>query len=92
MRTPPEATHRRPVLAAVTGSTTAIDNRRIARVAKLAGAPDAKAAGLEMHVRLGDRVEAGQPLYTIHAETPGELDYALEFAVGNDDIFSVGES
>ena len=91
MRIPPEATHRRPVLAAATGTVAEIDNRRIAKVAKLAGAPDAKAAGLEMHIRLGDRVEAEQPLYTIHAETPGELAYALEYAGTNGDIVGVGE-
>ncbi|MDA1324020.1 MAG: thymidine phosphorylase family protein [Proteobacteria bacterium] len=90
MRTPPEAAHRRPVLAAEAGTVTKIDNRRIAKVAKLAGAPDAKAAGLEMHVRLGDTVEAEQPLYTIHAETPGELAYALEYAATNGDIVGSG--
>lgn len=92
MRTPPEATHRMPVLASADGIVTKIDNRRIARVAKFAGAPDAKAAGIRLHIHVGDRVEEGQPLYTIHAESPGELAYALGYAAANADIVGVSES
>ena len=65
------------------------DNRRLARIAKLAGAPAAAAAGLDLHVHLGDPVEIGQPLYTIHAETVGELNYAREFAGSNGDIITI---
>jgi thymidine phosphorylase len=92
MRVPPTAPHRRPQAARSGGYVAAIDNRRIARVAKLAGAPGAKAAGVEMHVRLGDRVEAGQPLYTVHADTIGELVYSLEFASSHPDIVWIGEA
>jgi thymidine phosphorylase len=71
---------------------SAIDNRRIAKIAKLAGAPDAWAAGVERHKWVGEKVEAGEPLYTIHAETPGELEYALAFAAVNDSTFTVRAS
>jgi len=91
MREPPKAAHRQPVLAAETGIVAVIDNRRIARVAKLSGAPDAKASGVELHVHLGGRVKAGEPLYTIHAEATGELDYALHYVAANEDIFAVAE-
>jgi thymidine phosphorylase len=66
-----------------------IENRKIARLAKLAGAPAAKAAGVEMHVRLGDVVATGQPVCTVHAETPGELDYAIEYAASTEDIVRI---
>jgi thymidine phosphorylase len=89
MRTPPVASHRHPVCASHAGRVVAVDNRRLARVAKLAGAPDDKAAGVELHVTLGHEIERGHPLYTIHAETPGELDYALEYALANPDIYIV---
>jgi len=91
MREPTIAPYRRPVVANAPGAVREIDNRRIAKVAKLAGAPDAKAAGLELHVRLGERVASGQPLYTLHAEAPGELDYALQYAAANRDIIRIGE-
>lgn len=58
----------------------AIDNRKLARVAKLAGAPLSPAAGLELRARTGDHVEKGQPLFTLHAQTKGEMAYAAAYA------------
>lgn len=83
MREPPRAKLTRPLLAQKSGRIVHIDNRRIARLAKLAGAPDVKAAGLVLDVRLGEEVAAGQPLLTLHADTPGELGYALDYAEAN---------
>lgn len=89
MREPPSATHSRPVLACNAGIVDRIDNRRLAQIAKLAGAPDDKAAGLDIHVRIGERVMENQPLYTIYAESSGELEYALEFAKCGADIIGI---
>lgn len=89
MRKPPTAEHRRPVLAPRDGRVSAIDNRRLALAAKLAGAPDAKAAGIDLHVRLGEAVEVGAPLFTLHTETPGELDYAIEYVSSEPDIVAL---
>jgi thymidine phosphorylase len=36
-------------------------------------------------------VDAGSPLYTVHAQTPGELDYALGYAAKHPDIVQVDE-
>lgn len=90
-RKPPVSTHRRPLVAKQAGHVHAIDNCKIAKLAKLAGAPEAKAAGVELHVRLGDAVIAGQPLCTVHADAPGELAYALGYAAANPAIITVGE-
>jgi len=92
LRTPPVSSHRHEITSHSAGRVVAVDNRRLARVAKLAGAPEAKAAGVALHVALGDEIERGHPLYTIHAETPGELDYALEYAAANPDIYIVTPS
>ena len=81
----------RPLLADRPGRIVAIDNRKIAKLAKLAGAPEAKAAGVELSVKVGDLVSAGQPMCTVHAEAPGELAYALDYAAANPGIISVGE-
>ena len=89
MREPPKSTHRHPIGAWHAGRVNAIDNRKIAKLAKLAGAPEAKAAGVELHVRLGDVVSAGQPLCTVHADAPGELAYALAYAAANPGIIMV---
>jgi thymidine phosphorylase len=92
MRVPPTSHQQRPFLAERTGRVQAIDNRRIARLAKLAGAPDDKAAGVDLHVGVGDAVTSGQPLCTVHAESPGELAYAFEYAAANRDIIAIRES
>jgi thymidine phosphorylase len=89
MRTPPTSKHRKVLSATSDGVVQAIDNRRIARLAKLAGAPEDKAAGIDLHVRLGDTVAHGDPLFTLHAEAEGELAYALNYADTNADIIQV---
>lgn len=88
-REPPVAAHTHVVTAAQRGRVTAIDNRRLARVAKFAGAPRAPAAGLELHTPLGSVVEAGQPLFTLHAQAPGELAYALDYVAAQPGIVRV---
>jgi thymidine phosphorylase len=92
MRLPPTSGQRQPLLAANEGVVCSIDNRKIARLAKLAGAPEVKAAGVLLHVELGTPVLAGQPLCSVHADTPGELAYALEYAAANTDIVAVSAS
>jgi thymidine phosphorylase len=89
MRTPPVAALTRVWTAHRAGSIGSFDNRRISRLAKLAGAPDDAAAGLDLHVRLGDTVVAGSPLVTIHAESHGEMAYALEYLAANDDMIEI---
>jgi thymidine phosphorylase len=91
MRQPPASMHRHPLLANRAGRIVEIDNRKIARLAKLAGAPEAKAAGVELHVKLGSRVSGGEPVCTVHAEAPGELGYALQYASTNPAIIRIEE-
>jgi thymidine phosphorylase len=91
MREPPRAPHTRVVTAQRSGRVVGIDNRRLARAAKLAGAPGDPAAGLELHVRLGTTVASGDPLFTLHADSPGELAYALGFVGAHPDIIGVAE-
>lgn len=89
MRVPPQAPLQRTLLATRSGVLVHFDNRRIARLAKLAGAPDDPAAGVEMHVRLGDLIAIGQPLATIHSESPGEQQYALDYAARHVGMFGI---
>lgn len=73
------------------GVVAYFNNRFIARLASLAGAPNAAAAGLELHVALGDVVVQGQPLFTLHAQAAGELAYALDFLDGHTDVVRIEE-
>lgn len=89
LRTPPTAEYKCSVTALQAGCVMAIDNRRLARSAKLAGAPRAASAGIVLHTRLNEQVEKGQPLFTLHAETAGELDYALAYVASQPGIVTL---
>jgi thymidine phosphorylase len=60
-------------------SITEIDNRKLARLAKLAGAPGSPAAGIRLHARVGDTLDKGEPLFTLFSDSEGERDYALAY-------------
>ncbi len=81
--------HAQPVLAARSGEVREVNNRRLANIAKLAGAPGSAGAGIDCRLRLGDTIQAGEPLFHVHAQTPGELEYALEYAAAHPDIFVI---
>ena len=89
LRVPPVAPAHHVMMSMKSGLVVSIDNRRLSRVAKLAGAPQSAAAGVDLHTRLGMRVERGEPLYTIHAQSRGELQYALEYAQAQRDVILV---
>jgi thymidine phosphorylase len=86
LREPQLGVYRETVCATQSGRLVSIDNRKIARLAKLAGAPRDKGAGVELHVRLGASPRRGEPLVTVYAESPGELSYALAYQAANPDM------
>lgn len=65
-------------VAAHDGRVTAIDNLRLARIARLTGAPQVPGAGLDLFVRIGSRVKAGQTLYRLHAAFEADLGFARQ--------------
>jgi thymidine phosphorylase len=91
MRTPPLAPYTREVLAERPGHIRSVDNRRLSRAARLCGAPEDKPAGIKLHVALGQQVESGQPMFTLHADAPGELEYAYNFIMSHPPIYEIGE-
>jgi thymidine phosphorylase len=91
LRVPQKAAFSHEILAARKGIVRHIDNRRLAMVAKLAGAPEAAGAGLVLHAPLKKLLEKGAPLFTIHAESMGELNYALDYVAAQDNILSIEE-
>jgi thymidine phosphorylase len=90
MREPPRAAQTWTLAAPTAGRVVGMHNGRLARLAKLAGAPEAPAAGLELHVRLGDEVLPGTPLLTLHAESAGGLAYARAYAGTVTDMIGIG--
>lgn len=91
MSKPKRAEHTHAITAKKAGKVTAIDNRRLAQIAKLAGAPNAKVAGIEFLTPLGTHVEKHQPLFIIHSATRAELEYALSVIREKNDILHLEE-
>ena len=77
------------IKAEKSGVLQRIDNRKIAKLAKLSGAPQSKSAGILLNVHLGEQIEENQLLYTIYAESKGELNYALEYENNHNDIITI---
>lgn len=90
-REPTTAQYTHSITAINQGRVTTINNRQLSRLAKLAGAPGDKAAGVVLHTPLETFVTKDQPLYTIHAESKGELRYALSLLEQIPDIVEVEE-
>jgi len=91
LKTLPEARYCHVEKAESTGRLVAIDNRQLARLAKLAGAPVDMAAGLRLHVRLGDIITPGTPLFTLMSDSMGERDYAMDYYHRFSSIFLLDE-
>ncbi|MCM5571244.1 thymidine phosphorylase family protein [Burkholderiaceae bacterium FT117] len=64
------------VTAPTDGTVIGVDNLRLARIARLSGAPQVRGAGVDLFVKLGDTVRAGQPLYRVHAQFDADLAFA----------------
>lgn len=71
------------------GTLKSIHNRKIAKVAKLAGAPEDPEAGVYLDVKVGEPVKRGKKVFTIFSKSREELDFALDFIQKNSDIITV---
>jgi thymidine phosphorylase len=78
------------VLAQSAGVVTGIDNFQIARIARLAGAPEVKGAGVDLLRKLNDPVAVGDSLYRVHAEFPADERFARQLTEKSSG-FSIGK-
>jgi thymidine phosphorylase len=76
---PSYAKYKFDVKADTDGIVIEIDSRRLAKVAKLAGAPKASKAGIIFLSPLQKEINTGDVLFSIYAESQGELNYAIEY-------------
>ncbi|MER5414818.1 thymidine phosphorylase [Streptomyces virginiae] len=93
----PVARERHVVTAPESGVLTRLDAYGVGVAAWRLGAGRARkedpvqaGAGVELHAKPGDMVTAGQPLMTLHTDTPEKFDYALASLAGTYDIAQVG--
>ena len=73
-------THTHVVVASMDGIVDGIDCYRIARIARVAGAPTDKGAGIDLFKKIGDPVQKGESLYRIHAMHATDFRFATEMA------------
>ena len=62
------------------GAVVGVNNLRIVKIARAAGAPKDKGAGIYIHKKKGEIVNVGDDLVTIYAEKDWKLDNAIEVA------------
>jgi len=62
------------------GVVTQIDNFQTAKIARIAGAPMEKKAGIDLLKKIGDKVTKGEPLFQIHAEFQSDFMFAKKLA------------
>ncbi len=72
------------------GVVTAIDNFLLARIARMAGAPMDKGAGVDLLKKLGDTVEQGEPLYRVYAEFNADFKFARAFNAEHGSGYRIG--
>ena len=68
------------VRAETAGTVAEIDGWAVAGIARRAGAPFDKAAGIDLRRGVGDIVAVGDPLFAIHASASSDLDAARALA------------
>ncbi|MFF9645450.1 thymidine phosphorylase [Kitasatospora aureofaciens] len=93
----PVAREQHVIPAPASGVLTALDAYAVGVCAWRLGAGRARkedpvqaGAGVEMHAKPGDTVVAGQPLLTLHTDTPERYDYAIEALAGGIEVSPEG--
>lgn len=93
----PVAREQHVLTATATGRLTRLDAYDVGVAAWRLGAGRARkedavqaGAGVELHAKPGQDVVAGQPLLTLHTDTPEAFDYALASLEGAYDIAAPG--
>lgn len=75
--------HQMDVLAEHDGVVQSLDCLRISQLARLAGAPLSRGAGLDLFKKAGDRVEKGELLFRIYSSEASDFDMTVEEAEGD---------
>jgi len=89
LKTPRPAKFRKDVKATRSGCIKEIDNRKLAKIAKLAGAPQDPGAGVFLKVHNGTHVKKGDSLYIVYAEALGQLHYAFSYLESQKNIITL---
>jgi AMP phosphorylase len=78
------------LFASTDGYVIEFDNKWIIEIAKLAGAPNDKGAGVAIHKKMGESVKKRDSILTIYAEKEFKLENALTTAQRTNPILVEG--
>lgn len=68
------------IYANKTGIIKGIDNKIISRLARIAGAPANKGAGIYLHKHMGVKVKKGEKIFTVYSDSRQKLRFVREAA------------
>ncbi len=68
------------ILAGANGPISEISNKRMSKVARMAGSPADNGAGIFLYKHINEQVKKNEKLFTIYAETKEKLAYAKRIA------------
>jgi thymidine phosphorylase len=54
------------------------NNRDLVKIARAAGTPAAKGAGIQLFAKTGDKVTKGKPMFRIYSESASKLETAVK--------------
>ncbi len=78
MRDIPKARFVEMITATMPGKVSAMNNKHLSRLARLAGAPEDKTAGVELFVELGTSVSQEEPIFALYSNSKPRLSLAKE--------------
>lgn len=74
----PVGQYREKITAKKDGRVEHVDNKMVSKIARAAGAPKDRGAGVILHCEHGDKVKEGDVLFEIVAESEAKLDFAIK--------------
>ncbi len=76
----PVGKHKVEIFCPMDGRVDYVSNRRVAAIARAAGAPKMQSSGVILYCENGDKVKKGQVLFEIYSDSESQLSYALKIA------------
>ncbi len=73
------AKFRKTILAKKSGTVKEINNKKINSLARMAGCPVDKLAGLQIYLSVKDKIKKGDKILTIHSESSSRIKAAIKF-------------
>lgn len=82
----PFASHKHTIIAEKSGRVSHVDNKMLSRVARAAGAPSDKLAGVFLYCEKGDMIQKGEPIMDIYSNSDSKISVAIKVLKGYEPV------